>query len=176
VKQQHKLLHRYILEAIEAQTLVTEKVDLYKMDMKTSQALDQLRQANYVKGIFHDIIHGPIMIEGMPIITIEGQKYLDKLRNFPSPTPDSKQKKVFIVHGRNEQLKDAAENLVRSLGLEPIILHKQPNQGRTIIEKFSDYAQDAGFAIVLLSSDDEGRLRQNPLAELRPRARQNVIF
>ena len=31
------------------------------MDMKTSQALDQLRQANYVKGIFHDIIHAPII-------------------------------------------------------------------------------------------------------------------
>jgi hypothetical protein len=81
VKQQHRLLHRYILEAIEAQTLVTEKVDLYKMDMKTSQGLDQLRQANYVKGAFHDIISGPIMIEGMPIITIEGQKYLDELRS-----------------------------------------------------------------------------------------------
>ena len=81
MKQQHRLLHRYILEAIEAQTLVTDKVDLSKMDMKTSQALDQLRQANYVKGMFHDIIHAPIMIEGMPIITIEGQKYLDELRS-----------------------------------------------------------------------------------------------
>ena len=98
------------------------------------------------------------------------------LGNLPSETGDSKPKKVFIVHGRNEQLKDAAENLVRSLGLEPIILHKQANQGRTIIEKFSDHARDVSFAIVLLSSDDEGRLRQNPPTELRARARQNVVF
>ena len=81
MKQQHRLLHQYILEAIEAQTLVTNKVDLYNMDMKTSQALDQLRQANYVKGIFHDILNGPIKIQGMPIITVEGQKYLDELRS-----------------------------------------------------------------------------------------------
>jgi hypothetical protein len=81
VKQRHRLLHRHILEAIEAQALVTDKVELYKMDMKTSQAFDQLRQANYVKGAFHDIISGPIMIEGMPIITVEGQKYLDELRS-----------------------------------------------------------------------------------------------
>jgi hypothetical protein len=81
MKLEHKRLHRHILEAIEAQSLTTEKVDLYKMDMTTSQALDQLRQANYVKGIFHDIIHAPIMIEGMPIITVEGQKYLDELRS-----------------------------------------------------------------------------------------------
>jgi hypothetical protein len=51
------------------------------MDMKTSRALEQLRQANYVKGAFHDLFQAPIMIEGMPIITVEGQKYLDELRS-----------------------------------------------------------------------------------------------
>jgi hypothetical protein len=64
MKLEQKRLHRHILEAIEAQSLTTDKVDLYNMDMKTSQAIDQLRQANYVKGTFHDILNGPIRIQG----------------------------------------------------------------------------------------------------------------
>jgi predicted nucleotide-binding protein len=58
------------------------------------------------------------------------------------------------------------------LGLEPIILHEHANQGRTIIEKFEAHA-DVGFAIVLLTPDDEGG-RQGERQQ--PRARQNVIL
>src|SRR5207244_4374290 len=61
------------------------------------------------------------------------------------------------------------------LGLLPIILHEKPNQGRTVIEKFTDYS-GVGFAVVLLSPDDVGKLRTAPAEDLRPRARQNVIF
>src|SRR4030042_1958076 len=83
-------------------------------------------------------------------------------------------KRVFIVHGHDEGMKQAVARILEKLGLEPIILHEQPNQGRTIIEKFTDYS-DVGFAIVLLSPDDicyPKELRN----EVRPRARQNVIF
>ena len=84
-------------------------------------------------------------------------------------------KKVFIVHGHDGELKHATARLVTSLGFEPVILHEQPNKGRTIIEKFADHAE-VGFAIVLLSADDEGRSRDTSSAPLKLRARQNVIF
>jgi predicted nucleotide-binding protein len=85
--------------------------------------------------------------------------------------------KVFIVHGHDGELKESTARLVAKLGLEPIILHEQANKGRTIIEKFSDHANDTAFAIVLLTADDEGRKKTPPGEEaLRPRARQNVIF
>jgi predicted nucleotide-binding protein len=64
-------------------------------------------------------------------------------------------RKVFIVHGHDSELKHATARLVTNLGLEPVIPHEQANKGRTIIEKFTEYAQ-VGFAIVLLSADDEG--------------------
>ena len=60
------------------------------------------------------------------------------------------------------------------LGLEPVVLHEQPNQGRTIIEKFEEYAQVA-FAVVLLTPDDIGG-RHGQSDGLQPRARQNVIL
>ena len=63
---------------------------------------------------------------------------------------------------------------LQRLGLTPIILHEQPNQGRTIIEKFEQHAQ-VGFAVALLTPDDVGSLK-NEEKKLKPRARQNVVF
>ena len=61
------------------------------------------------------------------------------------------------------------------LDLNPIILHEQPNGGKTIIEKFLDYS-DVCFAIVLLSPDDLAYPKDKPSKEARLRTRQNVIF
>lgn len=64
-------------------------------------------------------------------------------------------------------------DIVERLGFQAVILHEQANQGQTIIEKFESNS-DVGFAIVLLSPDDEGRNIGSD--HLKPRARQNVIF
>ena len=83
--------------------------------------------------------------------------------------------KIFIVHGHNELMKVATARFVDQLGLEPVILHEQPNGGRTIIEKFIAHS-DVGFAIVLLSADDKGGTVQSAPTAYKLRARQNVIF
>ena len=63
---------------------------------------------------------------------------------------------------------------LEKLDLEPIILHEKPNAGRTVIEKFSDYA-DVQFAVVLLTADDLGKPHDSH-QEAQLRARQNVIL
>ena len=83
--------------------------------------------------------------------------------------------KVFVVHGRDEGAKQQAARTLEKLGLEPVILHEQPNRGKTIVEKFEDAAESAGFAVVLLTGDDEGGLRGDK-SDPTLRARQNVIF
>jgi len=66
---------------------------------------------------------------------------------------------------------------VSQFQLEPVVLHEQATKGRTIIENFWLYAQQAGFAIVLLTADDFGREKSVTRARrLQPRPRQNVIF
>jgi predicted nucleotide-binding protein len=82
--------------------------------------------------------------------------------------------KVFIVHGHEHGIKEAVARFLERLNLEPIVLHERPNAGRTIIEKFSDYAE-VQFAVVLLTGDDEAKVR-GATTELVPRARQNVIL
>ncbi len=85
-------------------------------------------------------------------------------------------KKIFIVHGHNEVMKEAVARTISDVGLEPIILHEQPNKGRTIIEKFTAESSDVSFAIVLLSADDFGYEKNELPQKARPRARQNVVL
>ncbi len=84
--------------------------------------------------------------------------------------------KVFIVHGRDNEAKVTVARFVETLGLTATILHEQPSRGLTIIEKLEKYARKAGFAIVVITPDDLGGLKDTADDEPNPRARQNVIF
>jgi predicted nucleotide-binding protein len=82
---------------------------------------------------------------------------------------------IFVIHGRaRDYLYEVVRVLERGTGREVVILHEQANAGRTILEKFEDYAGRASFAVVLLTGDDEGGLRAS--TNMHPRGRQNVIF
>jgi predicted nucleotide-binding protein len=80
---------------------------------------------------------------------------------------------IFIVHGHDERTKLDVARTIEKLGLNPIILSEQPNQGQTIIEKFELHS-NVGFAIVLLTADDLGKTKTEE--EEKYRARQNVIL
>jgi predicted nucleotide-binding protein len=82
--------------------------------------------------------------------------------------------KVFVVHGHDEAVLQAVARFLEQLELEAIILREQPDQGRTIIEKFEDYAGQVGFTVVLLTPDDLAGPAIAPGTETR--ARQNVLF
>ncbi len=85
--------------------------------------------------------------------------------------------KCFIVHGHDENLKYQLKNYLQNTLKfpEPIILHEQPNHGRTIIEKFEEVARDIKLVFVLLTPDDKIGNLDDSNTEKR-RARQNVIF
>lgn len=92
------------------------------------------------------------------------------------PPPETLGRDIFIVHGRDDEgMKETVARFIERLGLNAIILHEQPNEGRTIIEKFVDYS-NVGFAVALLTPDDRGGPRDIEAGSYRFRARQNVIF
>ena len=84
-----------------------------------------------------------------------------------------KNKRVFIVHGHDDLLKESVARLVEKIGLEAVILHEQANEGLTIIQKLEKQA-DVGYAIILYTPCDEGRKKGSENS--KPRARQNVVF
>ncbi len=82
--------------------------------------------------------------------------------------------RVFVVHGHDDGVKEMVARFLIELELEPLILHEQANQNKTIIEKIEAHANVA-YAVVLLTPDDEGHPAGHP-EETRPRARQNVVL
>lgn len=133
----------------------TSKARHYIADGK-QQALGLLRQA--VRGLEEEIelaepVHQPSASE--------------KVSSKPS-------QKVFVVHGHDEAALHAVARFLEQLELKAIVLREQPDQGRTIIEKFEDYASEVGFAVVLLTPDDLAGAGATP--SQTSRARQNVIF
>jgi predicted nucleotide-binding protein len=84
-------------------------------------------------------------------------------------------RRVFVVHGHDEAVKQAVARTLERLGLEPIILHELPDKGRTIIEKLEASTADVGYAVVLITPDDMGGPRSAPPESYRQRARQNVL-
>jgi predicted nucleotide-binding protein len=94
--------------------------------------------------------------------------------------PSTLSNRVFIVHGHDDKSKNELEILLHELGLEPIVLHRQADEGRTIIEKFEAYS-DVGYAFILLTPDDwaySASITDLSVAAKNQelRARPNVIF
>ena len=126
-------------------------------------------------------------------LTEKGARFAEKIRSEePHIQP------VFLVHGRDYRIKNAVTRALGKMNLKPIKLEKVNSEGRTIIEKLLDTTNDipgaiillspddrgalkdeietAIGAIILLSPDDRGALKDEIETAIRPRARQNVIF
>jgi CheY-like chemotaxis protein len=83
---------------------------------------------------------------------------------------------AFIVHGHDEsallELKNYVQNTLK--WREPIVLREQAGSGKTIIEKFEDFAEKVDCVFVLLTPDDKSI--SSGTDEEKRRSRQNVIF
>jgi predicted nucleotide-binding protein len=80
-------------------------------------------------------------------------------------------RKIFVVHGHDNEAKVEIARFLERIGFEPIILHEQASRNQSVIEKI-EANSDVGFAVVLLTPDDEGNKKGDPP---QPRARQNVM-
>lgn len=94
----------------------------------------------------------------------------------PKKRPESvdSRHKVFIVHGKNDQAKSEVALLIQNLGLQYVVLADEPGQGQGIMEKLERFT-GVDYVVAILTADDIGAPKSNP-KDLKPRARQNVIF
>ena len=112
-------------------------------------------------------------------VMLEDISLSDNLNNNELGKSDESQnvssRKIFIVHGHNEEMKQSSARFIEKIDFKAIILHEQPNKGRTIIEKFSDYS-NVNYAVILLSADDVAFIKTDDVKNAKFRARQNVIL
>lgn len=103
----------------------------------------------------------------------EVKDYIDK--HIGASDNMSKNRKIFIVYGHDEEARNELENILRRWGLEPIILDKMASGGKTIIEKLEGQMPEVGYGIVLATADDEGYRKGAPNEKMY-RCRQNVVL
>jgi predicted nucleotide-binding protein len=110
--------------------------------------------------------------------SVEVEKQQKKLKptSKQNKVPLPPKKKVFVVHGRDNEAKQEVSRHIESLGIEVIILHEQASSGMTIIEKIEHYSNEADFALVLYTACDLGRCITEKKVHPKNRARQNVVF
>lgn len=106
-----------------------------------------------------------------------GRDFANHVRRRPelSPAEDmpTDRRRIFIVHGHDEAALQSVARFIESLDLVAVILHEQANRGLTIPEKLAANS-NVGFAVVLLTPDDQGKAKTEP--DLSDRARQNVLL
>ncbi len=81
--------------------------------------------------------------------------------------------KVFVSHGHDENATAAVVSFLESGGARPVILKEQARSSQSLLDQFEKHS-NVEFAVILVTPDDHGASRNG--GELRPRARQNVIF
>jgi len=132
---------------------------------------EQKHQAGFARGIQEAQGFLQARIEDLEsqLAPNRGQTSVEEMKTAVNP------RKVFVIHGHDHHVKEKVARYLSKLGLDPIILHEQPNQGRTLIEKFEHHANEVACAVAILTADDLAAPKnQDEAKELR--ARQNVIF
>lgn len=121
--------------------------------------------------------------------TVNSSQSAEAVPNGGSADTDiTKSKKVWVIHGRNAKLAQDVFSFLRAIGLDPI----EWEEARSLTGASSPYIRDilkAGFDypqafIVLLTGDDEAKLREEHIKQsdpdyerrLTPQARPNVLF
>ena len=145
----------------------------YSLSVFSSNTPDSRFQEAYVDGLEHAKSILDSMIEEIEEYW-EDDDNQEATNDASRDTIQPKTKDVFIVHGRDDGTKEMVARYIEKLGLTPVILHEQPNQGRTVIEKLENNASRVAFALILLTPDDEGSISGEK--KYKPRARQNVIL
>lgn len=87
---------------------------------------------------------------------------------------DVRKQRIFVVHGRDTKFLSKVEKCLNQLNMTSIVLFRQPNHGRTVIEKFEQASDDCDACVILMSPDDIGGLTST--TKQLARSRQNVIL
>ena len=84
-------------------------------------------------------------------------------------------KQVFIVHGKNEGIREELVKFLKEKGIGSVVIQAKARTGGDLLSTIEDQINSCMAGFILLTPDDEGRLyKYGEQPKMRPR--QNVIF
>lgn len=170
-------------EAAGGQKVIYDRPIFNEWKEKIKFQLRKLKQDATVTELLNefDRFNGWTDVQMFSSVTTKCRLIRDNYRDYmiPNEITDNQSitgNKVFIVHGHDNEAKQVVARTIEKLGLEAVILHEQPDKGKTIIEKLESFTSEAAYAIVLYTGCDLGRAKEKNEEDNRFRARQNVVF
>lgn len=105
-------------------------------------------------------------------------KFLAKPQAVAAPTGAtfSGKRRVLIVSGTDDAMKQKLTKALGKLLLVPVVLCEEPGHGRKIVERFTAAYADVGLAVVLLSPDDYVYAKTEQPTKRKLKPRQDVVF
>ena len=189
IADKNQIIEQYVKPYLMGDDFVINGYSVNKTDLKrfyvteTQYTAQQLLNAFYAKNHANGILaftSRESMVQDDHFskdITLELQTVIKDMLTAKLHTEKKSQQDlsngVFIVHGRNDSVKNDIARFIEKIGLPAIILHEQPSSSATIIEKFEKFS-NVGYAIILYTADDRGALAGEN--DMKSRARQNVLF
>ena len=141
-----------------------------QLDLPTNESIVAAKDKKYV---VESIEKGKV--KGAYLCT---DKFLAKphVATAPTGSPTSAKRRILVVSGTDDAMKQALIKVLGKLLLVPVVLCEEPGHGRKIVERFTaDYA-DVGLAVVLLSPDDYVYGKSEELTKRKFKPRQDVVF
>ena len=197
---EEELLDRFIEPYLTGDTIVIngttvdptspERIQITESEEKLTKIIDQIKYKDSQDRSLYKFLDDSPEWRAADLVNDITDKYINKPSGSKKKEVIQKQvdmevqvksfKKVFVVHGHDTELKNDVELFLRSIDLEPIVLHRELDEGLTIIEKFEKHS-DVIYAIVLLTPDDIGytvndKDKNEKDRKVELRSRQNVIF
>jgi predicted nucleotide-binding protein len=194
-----ELKNRYVEPYLKGETILINgtTLDPYKLqrvkitssDTTLDKVINQIKNEDELDPSPYKIFRDSVQWRAIDTATDVTDKFINKApgssKNKIIPTETKPlsiddSNKVFVVHGHDTELKNDVEIFLRSINLEPIVLHRQIDEGLTVIEKFEKHSK-VKYAIILLTPDDIGfpiieANKKEKERKIEYRARQNVIF
>jgi predicted nucleotide-binding protein len=175
-----------ILPEITAEELTEQKLaeksvkeeqpeEIQSMEVRLREALTG--ELKPQKGLPREepLIEKPLQEEPFPEVSLKKEQPMAELPPLTMfDQPQLSGGNILLVHGRDEAAKASLLEFLEKLGLRPLVLHEQPDGGRSLVEKFEEFSNIL-FAIILITPDDIAAPRLKP-KEKQVRVSQNVIF
>jgi predicted nucleotide-binding protein len=114
--------------------------------------IDKVREV-YQMGIDEAITKLAAVVENLEgkLNNLEGRPAADGQPGGPDGV--SGHRRVFVIHGRDDMVKETVTSFLAKLDMEPVVLHERSNEGPIVLDEFPVKDSD-DFAVFTLTSDD----------------------
>lgn len=154
----------------------TVEYDRYRKTVNWAEDIPSVGGGTTLEQYRQDVIKGKqevfVMLHQAVQTLTEELEELEPEMTSTRPSSNADNRKVFIVHGHDDAVRESVARFLLAAGCDPIILNEQASRNRTVIEKIESN-DEVRFAVVLLTPDDEGAKKGDAL---QSRARQNVLL